>query len=1789
MASNKQLMESIEANVSSIRESKFGTKLKLPTSANEEKENTKQELAYEQMIMGTLASLTWGIKKLSKPTDIRSYFNRANIFEAIKNIEKTTNINKQIFAGLIKNNKVQLNKIIELLQKNNTSDYSSNNVNASDININIANLDSLQELINTLSDERSKMNVFHGVSSIIELLTFLNSNDLKDLNTNTIGNLETFTQTLQQNTGKLQAIFTSIKDIINGGENGEGIGNIDADLRSLSLIVDNIIKIISIDPKTINLKGLRYLVRITDPERGLIAKLFQQINDITKEIKLEQNNFIVLGRFFESLVMLANIGFIKRRRIRDNVSFIKKHIIGMIPDIIKKLQKVVDDNQKDAYTAIGNLSAIFSALSEMSELNIKKRTKLMINLDFIKNIYINQIVSILEKIQNVSKDSASAAMALTSINEVIKTILTLSDISFLKIMLISEKAEMLMSVISDKVSSVLESIVKINNINESIAILNDLVELFEYINSIYEITPGLLYSAQQSLKLILLNDIIVSMQSVIDSVNSLNKINTIDIIKNDLHNLIKAIYEVLDNIEKNKLQELNESLLYVNDTLLPNIFSIILSVNSMPKFTNTDDWKSVLKSILKEFDDTEDDSLANILGYKLNKQIIEDISCLSNILICLSNVVSEINNIKEVDEENLNKLLDVTKTIVEQFNEEHNKSLASNFKNINDEDIDKVDTVIKLLEKLSKLNKVKLVLNISEKTIKTIAIIGDPIKKFVETLGSIKDEDLEKANDAINAFFKVAIGGALLLVGIGLLMPFIKIDALVSFTLILSGFLFTLTGIFWLLSKSLKESLKYVKYAMIFVGACSAILLFGALVNKYIDWSDLFGFLFKVGTFMLGIATILWILSALYKGKFMDHGFAALAKMSLLVALASAVMVLATMVYEYVKWDALLGFLGMFALYIIVVGGICALLGYLKKYLVIGAFALLGIMVLTVLAMGVMQLLYLQAKQENYYNTIVEGLEAMAWVFGSFVAVIAGLGALVGYTYGVGAVVLIAGMATLYAIEEVIKEAAKAMTMIYIALSNFKNLNLEEEDFDRMANMIKGFAMLSVLLVDKIPTKQLLKLQLGGASAINKVASAIGEIARALKEFATLRIPTGIDANGKPTGYITVADGDFSTAQENIGKLITCVVDGVLSVAQTHPELFDVHYIKDSKAMNAAKVVHEMGKALGSIAKGISEFASSKMAIEFDDNGKPTKYVRITAPVMRAAAASIKNVLVCIGSALVTTVKDHPELFEEGTIADSPAMNAAKTLKIMGEVIAGAATAIGGLASGYVPTYDKDGKLADPSKWLTFKLSDLEKDGPVYKAVDSILTCLGNALNYVVGKEENKWMFDEGMFYDSPAMNAAEAMKNMGDALNSTIDAITKISEIKTEDLSSKIDTMKANIQKAITSVLEVFKIFTNTKDTGIEKEAVKSGFKGFINDAAKFFGGEGKVFETNGSIAQYINDNIDEIKDAGDAIENITSVISSIISSLSKVGESNNQLKKYKDLFDDSSDTKLSTVFAKIMTQLVGVHNSISYQFGNTDLDDRIKKTTELNTLVNLYVDNLNAVVKLGKLAEDTGGEGYNVLRDGILSIYSATSQLKDTITFSQHAQKLQQYVEAINSIKLDKLSSLKGFVESINELSQRLGNLDGLTDAIANKLSVVLFELVSQLRKAEATIENAHILQDKRKKLMEQSIDKMKNILNQHMIVEIYQGSQEEISTSSTPQGSINNSPVTENKPSEDNIPSDTNTNTQSLPNPENATVSKPTNTNDQYTGEKAMTFFEFKKYMESEFINNFRNANT
>ena len=134
---------------------------------------------------------------------------------------------------------------------------------------------------------------------------------------------------------------------------------------------------------------------------------------------------------------------------------------------------------------------------------------------------------------------------------------------------------------------------------------------------------------------------------------------------------------------------------------------------------------------------------------------------------------------------------------------------------------------------------------------------------------------------------------------------------------------------------------------------------------------------------------------------------------------------------------------------------------------------------------------------------------------------------------------------------------------------------------------------------------------------------------------------------------------------------------------------------------------------------------------------------------------------------------------------------------------------------------------------------------------------------------------------------------------------------------------------------------------------------------------------------------------------------------------------------------------------------------------------------------------------------ELFKVLADGLSYIYKSTAEITNVINFKSHTDALSRYVDIVNALNINNVSTLTDFINAVNELTDNFGDLDKLTEAIGDKLSAVLCELVNQLRKADASIESAHKLQEERKKLIEASLTQVRNIMSQHMIVEISQTS--------------------------------------------------------------------------------------
>ncbi len=2243
-------------------------------------------------------------------------FSEDNIFDVYELINHLKNIKQEDKIDLFDITTINdfINKLesdkIEIFDIKHIEDVQKlvENINGKKIEIIDENtLDNLTKLFSSIKLDDNSDAVISGFNGIYSLLEKLSGEDFKIKTDVANKNLVELQKVISdKDISPLKTIITNIGEITKDITISDSIGN-------LSKAIDNIISVISIDPQKINTKGLRLLVKVTDPnKKGYVGALINNLQTISAQKNINTKAINALEDFFNAIIVVADINARKRRRIKNNINYIKKHIIGSIPEIAQELDRIAKKNKKDASTAIDNLSELFKAIVSIADLSLNHKLRLKLNLLFIKDFIVNDIGDLLKSIQSTAQNNVNETTdAIESLMKVIDMTLKFGDISFLKIMNISLKTSAITSIIENELTDLLTELKDIQNIetahNNAVQIGNILNE----ISSIYEETPSLKDSLNE----------VFSLTLTIDTVSL-------------LRDLVKELGKIQVNTN--------------NTLLLKSFIDILKELNNI--YQETPSVKSSLLEVVR-------------------------LMMLSNVITSIDKLINNVNDLPDVDV-----------------------------------DLDKLDNLIKVISKLGKINKIKFVLNISEKTLDTIAKLSSPLKKFIEDLAELKDEDIKKSKEVIKTFFTVVIGGAAILLAAGLIMKSINILDVMLFAATLSGFLWLMSKAFVSISKSLKDSLDGVKdairliaaggaillfgafiyntldhkalfgftftlttflfgiglifklfsdgfknsledvqNALILISGCAAIMIFGSLIYKVIDHKSLFGFVVTLSSFMLLMSGALWLISksvkdnietakqaliivsmaaailivgalahtlykfedallftlelsifmgamymlfrlygkkalrGMYDGakralivvsmaaavlivgslahtqyKFIDalafigelaifmgtmymlfhlYGKKALRgmyknakKALIIVGMAAAIIIAGALAHKLYKWEdamafvvelgtfliaisvllwgigklfkhavknarglmtlivfsaaimiagqllydyldtakifgfvlvlggfiialaaifwvagklmkraipgilltlvvtALAGFVLLLAgkivadhpeilagawefgkglvIYVAVMGLVCGLLGLFKSQLIFGVIAMAIIMLVTLLAIGVMDMMYQISKQPSYYDTIIEGLESMGWVFGSFIAVIALLGLAVGS--GVGAAIFFGGVAALLVLEGVIALAAKVMEMIVDAMKKLQSVDLTPEGFDKMKTIIGGFGELVMELIDKFPSNPLKIAKLVVITGVVKQMSfAVGAMAKAIKEFADLKIPTEFDSSGNPTNWVTIANKDFSTAQENIGKTLTCIIDAILSVAKDdrYKDLFDEGLFTDSPAMNAAKVAKKMGEAVGSIAKGIKEMADLKIVAKYGADGKPIEWISLGQEEFKIAQENIGNVLTCINNALLDVAKDYPELFDDGWFTDSPAMNAAKVAKKMGEAVGSIAKgikeiadlkivskydsngnptewialgqkdfdrvavnlavlltcvnnalldvaknypelfddgwftdspamnaakvaqkmgdAIGSIAIGIkdwadlkiatkwdkdgkpieykgladnefikagksiekvlvcigkalvrtvkgntelfssngddspalqaskammymgatlamtaktiaaysigkVPVYDKDGNLLPEDKWISMNLKDIAagENGQTYKAIYTVLTCLGKALLSIVKDPNNKEIFDTGFFGgDSPAMQAAKSINQIGETLKNVIDVITDLSNIKTEDLTDKLNTVQTNIGNSLNAILNIFKLFAGKNDN-VESESVNGGFKGFINTMSKTFGGDGDVFSTNGSIVEYINNHIDDIEDAADAIDDMKDSVSKLINALKAISSEyeknqkelevfstgvnsklyinlDDSLKvltsligtlvndKTLDLFDDIEDeeediidgltsitnvckyllndiAKLENIYNKLGNPSLNIYGfvnkftpSIQKLISNLinkkmldlfeDLEDDYKDIikgiknvsdicntflTQLNTLQSLYetvsqfnIEDLipmitqfnnciNALKTIGNNSEDdmngglqsvftaldavsmsksieeyslaldmliainehaqeAGEEGYNILRDGILKVYGATQQIEDNGIFKQHVGELEDYIEAINSIKLDNIVKLKNLVDSMNALSQRLGNLDNLTDAIGNKLSSVLYELVVQLRLAEATIKNAHELQEKRKKLMDESISKIENIMGQHMIVEISQVTEGDETSS---PGNINNNPV-DNAPSgTDNTPE---TSTPKLDNPEGTSTANgtTTHTTKKQQAESGQSLQEFKNWMVTTYL--------
>ena len=1978
----------------------FGTKL--PGNDNKEQEQTEQDLTYSQMIMGSLASLVWGKLNVKDDATVKSLLgNKNNIYNLIEdikydieesnvlyndNVEKYFNkLEKRltyfdksfddIYNGLFVIGDEIRNAIIKSTPKE--VDYESylDNINtkigiANDalvdlyvdllnkssnqsIDINISGdgfekIKNLLEQINTFNFDSKDLKSFNGLYNLIDLLS---NRDLINKENNAEENLTAINTLLNSsNKNSLRKILEALDKIVDGL-------NINADLESLSIIIDTLITIITIDKEKINDKGLKELVKITS-NGGLVELLLEQLSTITDKAQINEKNIIALGSFFESIAKVGDIGLIKRYKIKSNLKYFSKFITKDIPEIFEELVKVSTDSEsEDKLEAMSALGDFFLGIVKIAEIDNKQRKQLKNNLEYIKYNLLDALTGnegiitlIIKSINEASKDFSESTKSLT---EIFDKLFKIADFSFKDLVLMEIKLSYLSNIFKEQITGG-------NGQNKDALI------------------PTLLHI--QGLKFI---------KERIDVLQ-----NTFDLIKN-LFNILPSLKDILLSTAKLKIIDTNFRLydsiindidsINIDDKLIEKVEKLVNTINSINKLTNIsigaklssiglDSMISTtekLKAVIDVYHDIDEKDIKKALD--TNKQFTKLIMVSAAILIAGTLLMGQINIGKLVaftaaltfftftialTYKLIGKHLDDSIEIAESFI--HLMALSSlillvgafftRFIDVKDlfaftyvlsaflltisgtflligTVMDDVIDIAKDITELIKISAAMLMIGglymklFGPKDAAAFAILLGSFILGIVTIFTIASKFVKGSLTSAKEFsYLIAISTLSLILGALFISNPKRALGAMAFAIVLGGFIFGIVAIFKWVGKDLKLTMATALAITVLVGVSALILLIGGLFMKDLDRAiGAIAFALLLDTFIgillytfkknsniakaipvavaLGIVTIISSIALLTGGwlimnntdllwaipafgvilwgftEIMCKALSRAAKNAKDIYIGASIMaILGGLVFEMgfafrsiIKtskmiddWEALIYtvalmggvLLGLFGLAYLIANSGAETVGMIAL-----ATAIIAALIGCVALMGI-------GIQE-----IAKGIEDMAKVshmdvdLANLAKLLVGLAMLTGPLMGLSGLLIPIGMGamSMKALRVLLSDAAFVVQSYASLTIPMYDENGKFKGFKQMSESDIDVAMDNVKLVvtslfdaikevyDKGKPSGMFKFSLtslltgGGGTIFGDVAVAgrslsrmLSELAISVKQWCDLKIP--IYKGDKIIGYKTLDDSAFKNAGENIKKVVSCLGEAVLDVYNYAPDksMFDYQFgiFGDSPFEKVSKSLYEMGKMLSSVAVGVKEW--SDLRIPIYKGTEVVGYQTLGDGDFLNAALNIYTVLTCIGNAIVNVVKGNDDIFGDDIFTDGPAIVAAKAMKLMGETLNLTALAVASYASGEFPIFDKDGKIID-------KL--IVNEGTITNAktaIQNILECIGNAIVNVIKNDKND-IFDDGVFSDSPAVKAAEAIKNMSDALNNTITAIQKISKLNIKDIKEALDPngKNDNVYHKLSDILkftvDIYKLFAAP-----DEDSYGTGFWG------------GSL-----SFAEYLDKNIDDIEDANEALETFTKMLSKMISNYSKIGKIVLDNQKSLAIFKSGKDGVQSPIYKYLDSSLITVSSIIKLlsdknkldlfeeiEDNEKDITKGIKSTSnicitllnnilktkklfdsvgdfkltklipvirsfnscikELNSIGKQSVDinnkfnislpdidarlvydkiktyslALNTILKIAEYSKNIGEEGYNTLRDGILTLSAVTEKIHESEHFKNHTNDLKNYIKTINSIDLSKLMNLQLFVNSLNTLSRRLGNLDNLTDAIANKLSAVLFELVKQLTKADASINNAHQLQEKRKKLIEESMDKISNLMSQHMIVEITQVDPNSIINDTKQTGSINGNSVTNNEGYHPNNSNDSIGGGNKLQSPENVGNDKQVNISKRSESD----LDEFKRWMINEYTN-------
>ena len=1235
-------------------------------------------------------------------------------------------------------------------------------------------------------------------------------------------------------------------------------------------------------------KNLEIFENILIGNEYSITRIIEYVNSLS--VATSNNNTTRalnnVSLFFRTISQLTEISRRDRNRIKRNIQFISKYITSDIISIINDLSQT-SEQVREVFVAEGAVETVthlFEAISVLNNIDRMNKISMKMNTLWIKNFILGDIISIINTLnESVQTYTPEALKSIDALNGIIDAIMKFGNYGFIKLIKLSIKTRQIAEIISDFISTISEEITNrnadIQNAANSVLLMYGLTT---NINKIINSLPSFKKLIGSTFKL----DILLTALSNIDEiVKAVNKIkipadNTVAFFApgGKLQNLIEYIKQSAEKLNEIKLDTLSNILKLVNQfnliviasgtmLLVAGLFASRIDFVALTKFTIAltmfiGGTMMVFKLFGKGLKDT-------LNGAEQAMQVV----FISAAILLLGSYIAQYISPDSmlIFTGALTLFLLGISTVFRIFSSAYKETLegaeGAMLVVVNAAAILIIGGLVSKSIDFALLALFGLELGIF------LAALG----KVFETFGESYKEAMEGAKDAV---LIIGIAGAILIAG-SMASKLIDFVGLITFTGSLIAFLFTIGRVFKRFGKSYEEAMEGAEHAVLIIGVCGAILLYGSLVSKLIDVEGLIAFTIMLGLF---IGAICYIFT---KADIKDAMKGA-AEVAVLIAV-SGVILLAGGAILLAYPELVAGSLIFGAILVLFIKGIC------------WAFT---------------------SNRRNIANSMAGAAEVAILIAVSGVILLAG-GAiiknnleLVGWSilFGIMLLAFIGGLCWVYkkterGVAQSLMGAVGVAVLLVVsgALLLFAGKFIKDNDLDIL--QIGGFVGLTLLLIGGVSAISVLlsrvqtSLRRGllAMASVEALCAGVAGIVWLLGKAFTTWNETSLENINNALKYTAIVFGSVAALVTILGGImlipgakavlgvgaivfvaLEALVFGVTKIMQEIGKSIQIlNSVKDVDFSQIGNVVIDfaklsitvitafddislikvasmsektvlMSRAFSSLANTIRDWSSLK--IPTYTGTKHTGYITLTDEDFKTAAEHIKYSVVCLSEAILQIYAEGKEsgIFDTkggilGLGGRSPFAIVVSSMKNLGVVLSSIARGVKQWADLKIPEYTGTKQTG----WITLTGEHFSKAG---ENIRDVLIALGQAIIKTYD-DAPEGMFDSNAWFNAgsktPFAMVVRSMKTLGPTLSSIARGVKEWADLKIPNYNSngkiigyttlstkEFNTVKDNIANVVSAlggaIVDVVKkdkndIFSVDKKTS--KAAIFGKTMGYIGN----------------------------------------------------------------------------------------------------------------------------------------------------------------------------------------------------------------------------------------------------------------------------------------------------------------------------------------------------------------------